>query len=242
MVEKKKVSMKALNERYTQRITYAKQGNIAAKEGNIRNALKFYNMYLKILADVKGVEGIDELSPKLFNKDIELPEMLLISHIHWDLCKIFDISPHLEAEFQKNLFKFVEFTEGNKFQVVNAEMLRRHIKRDRHKHKKEFKEAYRRIYIASKKCYIATHCFGETHPKTQSLRIFKNCIVNFELGRLFVDFYYYLSPTIVMYCNKHRIFNFILTQFIFIPILFLFAEFVDLIILMNRKLSFNFKK
>jgi hypothetical protein len=34
--KKKKPSVKALNERYTQRITHAKQGNLAMKEGILK--------------------------------------------------------------------------------------------------------------------------------------------------------------------------------------------------------------
>ena len=219
MAEKRKISQKALNERFSQRITLARQGNMAAKEGDLKNTIKFYNMYLKILADYKGVEEIYQLNPQHFNVEKELSEILLISHIYWDLCKMYDATPKLEVEFRKSLGKFVEFTQGFKYQVVNAEMLRKFIKRDRQTHKKEFREAYKRIYISSKKCYVATHCFGEDHIITNDLRVLKAWLTQFYGGQLFIDHYYAHSPSLIRLCKKSKSVDFIVTRLLGRPLL-----------------------
>jgi hypothetical protein len=188
-------------------------------------------MYLKILADVKEVEDVNLLSPKNFDKNRELSEMLLISHIYWDLTKIFDLSPHLETEFQRCLFKFIEFTEGNKFQVVNAEMMRRYMRRGSHKHKKDFDDAYHKIYIASKKCYVATHCYGERGMNTRILRVFKRKISTSLWGQLFIDFYYMVSEDFVHFLNRHPTVEKYLTPFILRPVL---NQFVNLLKLLAK--------
>lgn len=197
--KKKRRNLKQLNDRYQSRITVARQGQEASSSGDYLNAVKYYNKYLKILADIKDVEET-ALSPAVFDVDKELSELLLISHIYWDLCKIFDVTPHLESEFKKCLFKFVEFTHGFKYQVVNAEMLRKYIRKDRLIHKKEFREAYKRIFIASKKCYVASYVYGADHQKTEQLREFRNIyLAPSFIGQMFINYYYFLSPKV---CQK----------------------------------------
>lgn len=229
--KKKKRNLKQLNDRYQGRITVARQGQEASASGDYLNAVKYYNKYLKILADIKDVEE-SALSPAQFDVDKELSELLLISHIYWDLCKIFDVTTHLETEFKKCLFKFVEFTHGFKYQVVNAEMLRKYIRKDRLIHKKEFREAYKRIFIASRKCYIASMIYGESSMETQILRRFRDqYLAPHFLGQMFINYYYSISPNLCQKAQKlaplkkHMLFCF--TKLILRPI-------VEIITLLGR--------
>jgi hypothetical protein len=195
--QEKKINLKQLNERYVHRIGLVKQGNVAMKQGNAKDAIKFYNMYFKIMGDVKELTDMKYLSPELFKKQEELSELLLISHIYWDLCKIYDKVPALENEFRHALTKFIEFTSGFRYQVVNAEMMRKFIQKDLHSHKEEFREAYKKIYMASKKCFVATYCFGEEHPLTAFYRNLKISLSASPWGQAFIDFYYIVSPVLV---------------------------------------------
>ncbi|MBF0298529.1 MAG: hypothetical protein HQK51_07395 [Oligoflexia bacterium] len=219
----KKKNIRALNERYTHRMTYVKQAHELKYKGDFLNAIKFYNTYLKLVAEVKDVELVN-LSPKHFDIKRDLTELLLISHIYWEQVKILDRSANLEKEFRRCLEKFLEFTVGLDYQIVNAEMLRKFIRKDRNVHKLEFKEAYKRIYVDSKKCYVVSYCFGENHYITNELRNFKRLLLkmNFSLGSLFVKNYYIYSPLLVNFCGKHPNISLVITNFIFRPIILLF--------------------
>ncbi|MBF0361886.1 MAG: hypothetical protein HQK49_12790 [Oligoflexia bacterium] len=219
----KKKNMRALNEKYTHRMTFVKQAHEMKYKGDFLNAIKYYNIYLNLIAEVKDIELVN-LSPKHFDIKRELTELLLISHIYWEQVKILDRSPNLEKEFRRCLEKFLEFTVGLDYQIVNAEMLRKFIRKDKNIHKLEFKEAYKRIYIDSKKCYVATHCFGNDHVITNELRCFKEFLLDhyFKHGHLFVKNYYFVSLPLIKFCEKHLLLSFILTNLIFRPLLVIF--------------------
>ena len=199
--QEKKKNLKQLNERYQQRITIVKQGQEALVRNDILNAVKYFNMYLKIISDVKDCEP-KNLSPTHFDQKTELSEMLLISHLYWDLTKLYDVTPHLEPEYYRCLHKFMEFTIGFKYQVVNAEMLRKFISKGRCIHKRDFKEAYKKIYTGSNKCYIAGHLLGDSHPATVELRDFRDFLVEKNRFMFFLRSYYQIAPILVELAQK----------------------------------------
>lgn len=216
-------NMEQLNRRYVNRITVAKHGKVLYEKSDYINAIKHYNMYLKIIADVKEVDE-KRINPGLFNPEQELSEMLLISHIYWDLTRIYDRTPHLNKEFHRCLGQFLAFTTGHPYQVVNSEMLRRYIRSGKLINKKDFQEAYQKIYVNSKKCYIATHAFGFEDQVTNEIRKFRPQLMSFKLGRVFTSKYYLYSPDIVRFLEKHKLVDFIITKCIVRPFLFSFAK------------------
>ncbi|MBF0365552.1 MAG: hypothetical protein HQK50_08265 [Oligoflexia bacterium] len=224
--EKKKVkNLRALNERYVHRMSIVKQAHEAKYKGDFITAIRFYNSYLSLLADIKDVP-LETLSPKHFDLKRDLAEMLLISHIYWEQSKILDLSPNLDKEFRRCFNKFLEFTIGMEYQVVNAEMLRKFIRKNRHAHKNEFREAYNRIYIASKKCYIATFCYGDTHPVTLELQKLKQVLNRSTLGIELIRLYYLYSTKLVAKLEKYPRLGTLTATLFARPLLYLLSKII----------------
>ncbi len=89
---------------------------------------------------------------------------------------------------------------------------------------KSFEKAYEKIRVLSNGCYISTYCFGDQHQNTKLLRQFKKFLLNYQIGHIFVDYYYRISPRLVIYCENNPVFGKIVSRLIFIPILKLFSK------------------
>ena len=141
------------------------------------------------LAQYHNVEE-PKLNPKFFDKEKELAELLLISHVYWDLAKAYDRSPNLHSESVRCLDQFVKFTSGYKYQYVNARMLRNYIRKRMAHNINAFKQAYDRIQVESKGCFIASDIYGFHHKKTSTLRELKIKLVKTSFGKNFIEIYY----------------------------------------------------
>jgi hypothetical protein len=199
--EKKKEQIKEL---YRTRLNHLKRAQALVKEDKMAQAVESYTKYLGVLALYFDITE-DKLSPTLFDPEKDLTELLLISHAYWDLAKAFDRSPNLQRDCLRCLDQFVKFSIGFKYQHVNAQIVRKFNNKKQAHNPKAFELAYHKIQVNSKKCYIATSCFGENHPDTELLRKFKQKISHSEAGRNFIDFYYRYSPFIVTITNYNII-------------------------------------
>lgn len=186
---------------FQERLKYLKRGQEYNKADDIPKAVECYSQYLNCLATYFEVDE-KKLSPTLFDPEKDVAEMLLISHVYWDLSKAYDRSPNLRIESVRCLDQFVKFTIGFKYQYVNARMLKNFIRKRLAHNPKAFKQAYERIQVESKKCYVATYAFGEDHYVTNDLRLFRNRMINRRLGSEFIDLYYQYSPKYIKFCQK----------------------------------------
>ncbi|MFN8370116.1 MAG: CFI-box-CTERM domain-containing protein [Bacteriovoracaceae bacterium] len=214
--ERRKIEM--INKKMMQRFSFVKNGKEAVKKNDFVGAIKNYNSYFSIIAEAKDT-SIDKLTPEMFDKKKDLSEMLLISQIYWDLAKIFDRSPKTLNEFKKNLDKFVLFTKGQPFQVVNSQVIKRFIENKKMFHKEEFKSAYSQLGLLSKGCYVATYCYGEEHAITNQFREFRDRLIDQDRGIRFIHTYYKYSPMIVAYFYKHPVLGQIITRLAVRPLL-----------------------
>lgn len=189
----------ALQKRYANRITVAKNGREAFLKKDYITASRLYIDYLNIMSQVHEKSNIYQLSPDGFDNKREVTEMLFISQIYWELARIYEMTPKLQEGFHKALNQFVRFTINQPYQVLNAEMLRKYIKNNKYRSKQitALEKAYSQIFVQSKKCFIATHTFGETHPITQELRVFKRWLLTFTYGEKIVERYYRISSPLV---------------------------------------------
>lgn len=187
---------------FQERLKYLKRGQEYNKADDIPKAVECYSQYLSCLATYFSVEE-KKLSPTLFDPAKDVAEMLLISHVYWDLSKAYDRSPNLRIESVRCLDQFVKFTVGFKYQYVNARMLRNFIRKRLAHNPKAFKQAYERIQVESKRCYIATFSFGNSHPITEQLRSFKLDLNKSKPGRAFIDLYYRISAPLVDYFEQY---------------------------------------
>lgn len=193
----------ALQKRYGQRITIARQGREAFLQKDYITASRKYSEYLGVLAESKDVEDIFKLTPTMFDQKSQVTELLLISHIYWEVARMNEKTPKLQKTFFKALFQFVKFTINQPYQVLNSEMLRKYIKKNKQvtPQLNLLNDALAQIHVQSKKCFIATECFGFEHPITRDLRFFKLDLLKWPLGIKTVELYYRVSSQLV----KHKV-------------------------------------
>ncbi|MFP5458359.1 MAG: hypothetical protein ACLGG7_06475 [Bacteriovoracia bacterium] len=182
-----------LKHKYDTRITNVRQGKEAFAKGDFITAIRRYTEYLETIAEVNGVSSIYEIKPAHFDKTKDLTELLMISHLYFELAKVYDATDKFHEDSKKCLDQFILFTANQPFQVVNSEMFRKHLRKFKFKNHDVFFNAYRQIFVKSRQCYIATHCFGEVHPITESLRDFKRELLRLPGGTHFVALYYRCS-------------------------------------------------
>lgn len=192
---------------YRERLSALKRAQEFAQKGDIPRAVERYKHYLNSLATYFGTTE-EKLKPELFDAKKDLSEMLLISHAYWDLAKAYDRSPKLRKEALRYLDQFVKFTAGFKYQHVNSRMLKRFIRQKIAHNPEAFKQALDKIQVETKGCFVATMCYGETHPITQELRRFKLTLSHLPLGLSFIHFYYEYSPSFVALFSKYKPLNF----------------------------------
>lgn len=231
---KKKVDSKELKdekkreqvvELYRTRLTHLKHAQVFVKEDRMSHAVDSYTKYLGILALFFDTTE-DKLSPSLFDSEKDMTELLLISHAYWDLAKTYDRSPHLQRECFRCLEQFIKFSIGFKYQHVNAQIIRKFNNKKQAHNLKAFIAAYQKIQVNSKRCYVATMCFGFDHEKTETLRHFKLKIAKYTLGLDFIDFYYAHSPSLVEYLEKKPRVKYFFNTFIARPSLSTFIYFI----------------
>jgi hypothetical protein len=205
-----------LQKKYGTRITTAKQAREAFLKKDYINAVKKYNEYLGILAELNDLEDIFQLNPTHFDQKNQVTEMLLISHVYWELARTYEMTPKFQTSFDKCINQFVKFTANQPYQVFNAEMLRKYIKKNRLKSNQigRLNEAYAQIYVQSKKCFIATYCFGDQHPVTNDLRLLKRWLIQSRFGMELTRYYYIASPKIITAAKRYVVLDKTISYFV----------------------------
>ena len=210
-----------VNELYRTRLTHLKRAQLLTRDDRISQAVDSYTKYLGILALYFDTTE-DNLNPNLFDPVKDVTELLLISHAYWDLAKAFDRSPNLQRNCFRCLDQFVKFSIGFKYQHINGQIIRKFNNKKQAHNLKAFEAAYHKIQISSKKCYLASSCFGDDDLRTQTLRYFKLKIAPFSLGKSFIDYYYQFSPIIIQYFNAHPFTKWLFETFLIKPFLTVF--------------------
>lgn len=187
---------------YKERLKLLRKGQEYSQNDDIPKSVECYSQYLNALAAYFKIEE-PQLHPKLFDQEKDIAEILLISHVYWDLAKAYDRSPRLAGECVRCLDQFVKFTVGFKYQYVNARMLKSYMRKRIAHHPKAFKDTYERIQVESKGCFIATDLYGENHIVTCDLRSFKTNIQHQKLGLFFIDFYYQSLCPLFFFLKRH---------------------------------------
>jgi hypothetical protein len=189
--------MLILKHKYENRITIAKFGKESLDAGDYSNALSKFVEYLQIMAEIKQTQDYYHLRTGHFNTKKELTEMLMISHIYFEMARIYDAVPKFASESQKCLDQFVLFSANQPYQVVNSEMVRKYLKKAVFKNPDAFRHAHAQIFVQSKKCYVVTFCYGTEHPITQEYRALKDRLLESDRGRELVRLYYKYSSEAV---------------------------------------------
>lgn len=209
-------------ELFRTRLSHLKRAQMLVRDDRMLLAVDSYTKYLGTLALYFDTTE-DRLTPTLFDPVKDMTELLLISHAYWDLAKAFDRSPNLHKDCFRCLDQYVKFSIGFKYQHVNAQIIRKFINKKQAHNPKAFLAAYQRIQVSSKKCYIATSCFGEDDFRTQILRHFKLKIAPYSLGMDFIDFYYRTSPLLIEQFDSHPLLKRVSETFFIKPVLNIFT-------------------
>ena len=99
-----------LKHKYENRITVARFGKESLDSGDYGNALRKFVDYLNIIAEVKQVKDIYEIRVQHFDSKKEVTEMLMISHIFFEMARLYDAAPRFKDDAQKCLNLFVSFS------------------------------------------------------------------------------------------------------------------------------------
>ena len=180
---------------FAQRIELARNGIRSYDKGRLAESASHLLAYIHILEEWKEIpEG--SLSPSHFDRAKDMPELLLISGVYWDLAKMYDRtkSPERYKDFRHYLEKYVLFSKGMPFQGLCAETVRKYIQLGNPTHEKDFQNVYKSISMA--KCFVATALVDTTRPETiDRLRSFRDGYLRErDWGRRFIAWYYRKGP------------------------------------------------
>ncbi len=191
-----------LKHKFENRITVARFGNESRGVKDFAGALRKFTDYLQVMAEVKGVQDIYAIKPQHFDGKKDVTEMLMISHIYFEMAKMYDAVPKFHDESKRCLDQFVLFSVNQPYQVINSELARKHLKKTLFKNHEAFRNAYVQIFVQSKKCYVVTFCLGTHHPVTQEFRALKDVMLEYRLGQELVRRYYQFSSVAVLRWEK----------------------------------------
>lgn len=188
-------------ELFRQRLELARTGVKNFQERKLGDAAKAFYSYLRILEDYKGVAE-NGLTPNLFDRARELPELLLISGVYWDLAKMYDQTEGKKREFLIYLEKYLIFSKGMPYQIVAAETLRKYIYKGRPRNRADFQRTY--TALTGSKCFIATSLIDVCDERTLFvLRDFRDQrLMRVWWGRVFVRAYYIGAPAVAWLLDR----------------------------------------
>lgn len=186
-----------------QRLELARSGLAAYQKGKITEAVRAFQSYLRILEEVKSA-GESGLIPSCFDFQRELPELLMVSGVYWDLVKLYDRtkSPDKQREFHLYMDKYIIFSKGMPYQYLCAETLRKYIQQDKALHRAEFKNAYN--VLKTSRCFVASALVDVIAPQTlPNLQHFRDQVLkNHTWGRRFTLLYYKHGPKAALWVNR----------------------------------------
>lgn len=212
-----------LKHKFNNRITTVKFGKESLDVNDYAGSIRKFSDYLAIQAEVKGCKDIYSLRTNNFDPKKDVTEMLMISHLYFEMARLYDASPKFHDESKRCLDQFVHFSANQPYQVVNSELIRKHLKKSVFKNTEAFRIAYTQIYVQSKKCYVVTFCYGDTHPVTQEYRALKEVLLNYPMGMWLIQTYYRHSSVLVEKWQDSSIAMFV-GQWLIRPALMLFSK------------------
>lgn len=189
--------MLILKHKFENRITTVRFGKECLDAGDYAGALNRFSEYMHIISDIKGCKDFYHIKVSHFDPKKDITELLMVSHVFFEMARIYDAVPKFHPDSAKCLEQFVHFSANQPYQVVNSELVRKHLKKSVFKKPEVFRNAYQQIYVQSRKCYIVTFCYGDSHPVTAEFRKMKDWLLQSGWGRELVRIYYSTSSFMV---------------------------------------------
>lgn len=184
-------------EMFKKRLELARSAMSAFAQKKPGEAVRSFFTYIKILEEWKKVpEG--GLTPSHFDPKTEVPELILVTGIYWDLAKMFDRTKTADRykDFQHFLDKFIVFSKGMPYEKVSGETLRKYLTHNKPMHAREFKNAYK--LLVPSRCFVVAELGPLVHaPERDMLRTFRDDVLKgSRLGRRIVAHYYLRGPAL----------------------------------------------
>src|SRR5688500_8225661 len=107
-----------LKHKFENRITTARFGNESREIKDFAGAVRKFTDYLQVISEVKGAQDIFGIKPQHFDPKKDVTEMLMISHIYFELAKMYDAVPKFHDESRRCLDQFVLFSVNQPYQVI----------------------------------------------------------------------------------------------------------------------------
>jgi hypothetical protein len=187
----------------SRRTEIAREGTKHYQNNRIGEAVKSFHLYIKLLEDWKQVRT-GQIGPHNFDKVVELPEIILLSGVYWDLAKIYDHSkdPQINPQITTYLDKFILFSKGFSHEPLCAESMRKYIDKNKPKHLALFKAAYKRYGRSD--CFVVSSLLDVTEPQTlETYRNFRDQVLSrHPLGKVFTAVYYRIGPGAAYLLNR----------------------------------------
>ncbi len=187
------------------RVSLVKQAKTYMKKKSFSDAAVTYEKYLRVLEIVYDKKS-GELTPDLFNNEARRSEMTVIASVYWDLMRIYDTSPKHIERLDKSGDKLAAFA---RFTPIYTSIIRRAEAEVRNaKNPKSFKKFLSRAKTLRSRCFIATSAFGYDCPTVQILCRFRDeFLLNYYLGRLFINIYYLVAPNLARELDRFKFFK-----------------------------------
>ncbi|EPZ50433.1 hypothetical protein M902_1549 [Bacteriovorax sp. BAL6_X] len=205
---------------YSERLKTLKLALDFVAKNDIPHSVEKFNHYLGILAAYNRTTE-KHLTPKMFDPQKDISELLLISQAYWNLAKSYDKSPKLRGESMRCLQQFIAFSIGYKYQHANAQIVKKFLRSGQAHNKKVFQQAYDKINVRSKNCYLATHAYPNNEDLLNTLRGIKPTLAKYKLGQEFINYYYEVSPHIVKIFKENKSLDFIFNKLLIKPLIYL---------------------
>ncbi|MEH0860129.1 hypothetical protein [Halobacteriovorax sp. DPLXC-1] len=210
---------------YAERLKTLKQALDFVAKNDLPKSVEKFKHYLGILAAYNRTDE-KHLTPKMFDPERDVAELLLVSQAYWNLAKSYDKSPRLRQESVRCLQQFIKFSIGYKYQHANAQLIKKFLRSGQAHNKKAFQQAYEKINVRSKNCYLATHAYPENEDLLNTLRAFKVKLAKYSAGIIFINRYYDYSPYIVNSFERNRSLDFVFNKILLRPIIYLIYKVV----------------
>lgn len=192
---------------FQKRVSLVKEGSKAASQNKYSEATGKFHTFIRTMEEYKGLKD-GGLVPGSFDVKKEFADYVLVTEVYWELAKIYDRIKSTDSkgkvrgnsDLQKYVEKYVAFAKGvnfeKRFEKLCGERLRKYIQNDKPKNRDVFKGAY--FKLTGSKCFIATALMDELSPQVFiGLRVFRDRkLKKSTLGKCFVGFYYFISPTL----------------------------------------------
>lgn len=197
------------------RMQYLKKAQEASVKKNVKEAIKNYQLYLKILEEYYEISH-EEFNPSFFITQKDAVEKNIVATVLSELVKLFDSLKNKEDGFSFYLEKLILFLPGSSKGKIIYDNLRRYSYSKFCVHKEEFSELlkkYKKELGSSGKssCYVASLAFDNYNAyEVKLLRYYRDVYLKkYFFGRVFISCYYFISPYLVKYLNISFIKNFL---------------------------------